>query len=201
MKSEDLVELDVTATNKNGAALRSLQPYVYRCEKLWCGENKLDSEAIQILCELLESANLRHLGLGWTNIENNELRELQKAIKDNKTLLALWLIGNKLEEEDVEKLHQNLLDSSLLVTGFSNDCLWEGWCDWILQRCQVCDSETLVYFLIKIFHGISQNQSFVWMPKWCEDLQVLLKDRIGTCRKEDIKKKLEKLEHTISLHC
>ncbi|XP_067850869.1 NACHT, LRR and PYD domains-containing protein 3-like [Heptranchias perlo] len=234
MRIGDLMELDLTATNINSAILRNLKPYLHQCERLWCGENKLDLEAIKVLCDLLKSPDykLKLLGLGWTDIGNDELRELCNALKDNKTLQELWiegnnadyegisgftaipstnttlqkvvLIGHNLKEEDVVKLTQNPnpSNSSLIITGFSDDCdQWGGWCDWILQRCQACDSEKLVRFLIKIFNDFLQNQTCIWMPRWCEELLALLQVRIRKCRTEDIKEKLEKLSETISLHC
>ncbi|GCB81635.1 hypothetical protein scyTo_0022541 [Scyliorhinus torazame] len=64
MKIGDLEELDLTATNINSAALRNLQPYLNQCERLWCGENKLDFEAIGLLCELLRSPDYKLKLLG-----------------------------------------------------------------------------------------------------------------------------------------
>ncbi|XP_078068280.1 NACHT, LRR and PYD domains-containing protein 3-like isoform X2 [Mustelus asterias] len=205
MKIGDLEELDLTATNINSAALKNLQPYLHQCERL---------------C------------LGWTDIGNNELRELCDALKDNKTLQELWiegsnadyggisgfteipstnttlkkvvLIGHCLQEEDLTKLSESLKpsNSGLLITGFSDDHdQWEGWCDWILQRCQLCDNEKLNHFLMKIFNEFLQNKTFMWMPQWCKELQQLLKDRIRKCKTEEIRNKLEKLKETISRHC
>ncbi|XP_041055736.1 NACHT, LRR and PYD domains-containing protein 3-like isoform X1 [Carcharodon carcharias] len=234
MKIGDLEELDLTATNINSAALKNLQPYLHQCERLWCGENKLDFEAIKFLCELLKSPDykLKLLGLGWTDIGNNELRELCDALKDNKTLQELWvegnnadydgisgftaipstnttlkkvvLVGHCLQEEDLVKLSQSLKpsNSGFLITGFSNDHgQWKGWCDWVLQRCQLCDNEKLVHFLIKIFNKFLQNQTFTWMSQWCKELQELLQDRIRKCKTEETKNKLQKLKETISRHC
>ncbi|XP_038648816.1 NACHT, LRR and PYD domains-containing protein 1 homolog isoform X2 [Scyliorhinus canicula] len=205
MKIGDLEELDITATNIDSAALRNLQPYLKQCERL---------------C------------LGWTDIGNNELKELCDALKDNKTLQELWiegsnadydgisgftaipstnttlkkvvLVGHCLREEDLVRLSQSLKPSNLgfLITGFSDDRdQWEGWCDWILQRCQVCDSEKLVYFLIKIFNEFLQNKTFLWMLQWCKELQEILQDRIRKCKTEATRNKLEKLKDTISRHC
>ncbi|XP_067903187.1 NACHT, LRR and PYD domains-containing protein 3-like isoform X1 [Heterodontus francisci] len=202
----DLQELDLTATNINSAALKNLQPYLHQCERLWCGENKLDLDAIKFLCELLKSPDykLKLLGLGWTDVGNNELRELCDALKDNKTLQELWLIGHCLQEEEIVKLYRGLnpSNSSLLITGFSDDHnQWEGWCHWVLQRCRLCDSEKLIHFLIKIFNEFLQKKTFVWMPQWCKELQDLLQDRIRKCRSEEIKTKLKKLKETISQYC
>ncbi|XP_072898432.1 LOW QUALITY PROTEIN: NLR family CARD domain-containing protein 3-like [Hemitrygon akajei] len=135
----DVVELDVTATNISGLGLRTLQPYLKHCESLWCGENKLDSEAIHFLSELLKSQDyrLKLLGLGWTDIGNKELREICDALKENRTLQELWIegsnadydgisafaavssnnstlkkvvfIGHRLAEEDAARLKQELL--------------------------------------------------------------------------------------------
>ncbi|XP_072439853.1 NACHT, LRR and PYD domains-containing protein 3-like [Chiloscyllium punctatum] len=233
MRIGDLEELDLTATNINTTALKSLQPFLHQCERLWCGENKLDFEAIKFLCELLKSPDykLKLLGLGWTDIGNNELRELCDALKDNETLQELWiegcnadydgvsgftaisstnttlkkvvLIGNCLQEKDLVKLSQKLnpSNSGFLITGFNDDhSQWVGWCDWILQRCQLCDNEKLVYFLIKIFNNLLQNSTFTWMPQWCKELQALLQNRIQKCMSEEIRTKLEKLKEMISQH-
>ncbi|XP_060790881.1 NACHT, LRR and PYD domains-containing protein 3-like isoform X3 [Neoarius graeffei] len=90
-------ELDLTGTNISTEALRDLQPYLLRCEKLWLGENNLDLEAIKVVADVLQASNiLKDIGLGWTDIGDEHLFVLTNAMKTNQTLAELWMEGNRL---------------------------------------------------------------------------------------------------------
>ncbi|XP_066575852.1 NACHT, LRR and PYD domains-containing protein 3-like [Amia ocellicauda] len=94
--SGNISELDLTATNITTESLRDLQPNLLRCEKLWLGENNLDAEAMHVLAEVLQSSdNLQYLGLGWTNIGDEEFSILSEGLRTNRSLLELWIEGNR----------------------------------------------------------------------------------------------------------
>ncbi|XP_051900916.1 NACHT, LRR and PYD domains-containing protein 3-like isoform X2 [Pristis pectinata] len=202
----DVVELDVTATNISGEGLRTLQPYLQQCESLWCGENKLDSEAISCLCELLKSRNyrLKLLGIEGCSADYDGILDFASVSSTNSTLKKVVFIGHSLEEGDTERLKQELSPAALglIVAGFCDDRqLWQGWCDWVRQRCYTCTDDKLLHFLHKIFPCHRPSSRLWWVQQWCTALQELLQERIDRCRLAETRRKLQKLQGTISLHC
>ncbi|KAJ1206268.1 hypothetical protein NDU88_001677 [Pleurodeles waltl] len=192
----DILEIDLTATNINTVLLKQLQPYFHRCLKIWLGENNLDMEAVKVVCGVLGSprCKLEALGLGWTNIQNEEFLELGASLKSNSTLQGLWIegngiaydavetfleltsfnntlneivvVGNKLCKDDVAKLRANPR-GSLIIAGFNDDRdFWQEWCNWIFQRCEVCSDEKLVSFLSKVCRGMRLSRSEDKDPEW-----------------------------------
>ncbi|XP_069486802.1 NACHT, LRR and PYD domains-containing protein 3-like [Ambystoma mexicanum] len=192
----DILELDLTATNISSRLIAQLQPYLYRCLRIWLGENALDMEAVKVLCGVLDSpqCKLELLGLGWTNLQNEEFLELYPCLKNNHTLQGLWIegndityaavetfseittfnntlehvvmVGNKLRESDIANL-RTCPSGSLIVASFSDDRdFWKGWCNWIFQRCEVCSDEKLVTFLSKVCRGVSLSRIQEKDPEW-----------------------------------
>lgn len=102
----EIAELDLTATLVNAHYLEKLQPYLHRCRNLWLGENNLDLKAIQIICNVLKTPNckINLLGLGWTQLEDEEFLELYKCLPHNRSLTGLWLEGNNISYKAIEQL-------------------------------------------------------------------------------------------------
>ncbi|XP_033891289.3 NACHT, LRR and PYD domains-containing protein 3-like isoform X1 [Acipenser ruthenus] len=223
--SGTIYELDLTATNISTEALRDLQPYLHRCVKLWLGENDLDVEAMQVLGEVLQSTDskMQYLGLGWTNIGDEELTELLEPLRKNRTLKQIWIEGNSVgykglskfvelyskntslkviaiwnnvNEEEAEKLKRES-PVDFFTISFNDDSMWQGWGEWILQRCEVSNDEKLVSVIAKLCNPSGYNLSIGWVQQWYTTLGQLIRTRREHCHAEDIKRKLEKLEKTL----
>nr|XP_015200607.1 PREDICTED: NACHT, LRR and PYD domains-containing protein 3-like [Lepisosteus oculatus] len=220
--SGNIAELDLTATNITTESLRDLQPLLYRCEKLWLGDNKLDVEAMQVLAEVLCSTqNMQYLGLGWTDIGNEELMVLFEALNENRSLRELWIEGNRVsykglsafselnpatsllqtvvavwnevDKEEEDKL-RSISPERFFVISFTDDAFWQEWGKWVLQRCEVNSDEKLVNFLCKVCNVSILNLEICWVQQWYTKLKHLVRSRIAQCNDDSIRKKLEKFE-------
>ncbi|KAM4536677.1 NACHT, LRR and PYD domains-containing protein 12-like isoform 2-T3 [Odontesthes bonariensis] len=86
----DISELDLTGTGVSCDTLKDIQPLLLRCNRLWLGENNLDMDAVQVIADVLKvSESITHLGLGWSNIGDDELQALTGAIRVKKRLQEL----------------------------------------------------------------------------------------------------------------
>ncbi|CAN2388940.1 LRR and PYD domains-containing protein 3-like [Pristimantis euphronides] len=182
----EIDELDLTATHVDADYLKKLQPYLHRCKKLWLGENNLDIEAITILSSTLMSPDckIELLGLGWTQLEDEEFLQLCKCLPHNRSLTGLWLEGNNINYSAIEQLsdiasfnstlcHVVLLGNNLhrenittlkakshkniIVAHIDENFgqdFWQGWWDWIFHRCKICNDEKIVSFLTKVYRGL-----------------------------------------------
>lgn len=223
----EIDELDLTATHVNAHCLEKLQPYLYRCSHLWLGENNLDLKAIRIICNILISPDCKVnlLGLGWTQLEDEEFLELFKCLPHNRSLTGLWLegnnisykaieqisdissvnsnlqhivlLGNNLQADDITALKKNSLKSVIAAHIDENfgQVFWEGWWDWIFQRCKMCNDEKIVSFLTKVYRGLSlcNGKETEWMRQWYTQLDSFLQDRIHRCAIKNISKRMEAL--------
>ncbi|KAM8939418.1 NACHT, LRR and PYD domains-containing protein 3-like [Pelodytes ibericus] len=224
----DIEELDLTATHVNGIYLSQLLPYLHRCKKLWLGENNLDSEAIKVICSLLASPDckLDALGIGWTNIEDEDFLEIYEALKCNCSLKGLWaegnniscsaieqfsdislfnttlehavFLGNKLQPDDLTILKAKP-QGKIIVAHIDSDFgeqFWQGWWNWIFQRCKMCSDEKIVVFLTKVYRGLGlcHGKNTAWMDNWYGEIDNFLQERIKNCSINNIKKKIEKLQ-------
>ncbi|XP_066430065.1 NLR family CARD domain-containing protein 3-like [Eleutherodactylus coqui] len=223
----EIDELDLTATHVDAGYLKKLQPYLHRCKKLWLGENNLDMEAITILSGILMSPDcqIELLGLGWTQLEDEEFLELCKSLPHNHSLTGLWLEGNNINYTAIEQLpdiaslnspllHMVLLGNNLhpenitalkakshksiivahIDEHYGKD-FWEGWWDWIFQRCKVCNDEKIVSFLTKVYRGLGlcDGRDTEWMRNWYMQIDEFLQRRIQQCSIKNIAKKMEDL--------
>ncbi|XP_063774401.1 NLR family CARD domain-containing protein 3-like isoform X1 [Pseudophryne corroboree] len=182
----DIAELDLTATHINAHYLEKLQPYLHRCKHLWLGENNLDIEAIKILSNVLMSPDCKmcYLGLGWTQLQDEEFLELYRCLPHNNSLTGLWLEGNNIsysaveQFSDISSLNSHLEHVVLLGNNLEPDDItalkakssksiiaahidenfgqdfWQGWWLWIFQRCKMCNDEKIVSFLTKVYRGL-----------------------------------------------
>ncbi|KAL6490558.1 hypothetical protein MHYP_G00009030 [Metynnis hypsauchen] len=213
-------EMDLTGTNITTEALRELQPYFLRCEKLWLGENSLDMEAIKLVADVLEASDiLKELGLGWTDIGDEELFLLTNAIKVKQTLTELWLEGNRISLAGLSSLSaltpsplkrvvviwnnvnvdegeqlNSLCPERCFTVSFTDDSMWEDWAKWVLQRCEVSSSEKLVTFLHKVCDRSVCSLEVSWAKTFYVDLTRLIRTRIEQCLEEDVLRKLKKFE-------
>ncbi|KAG9480305.1 hypothetical protein GDO78_012011 [Eleutherodactylus coqui] len=223
----EIDELDLTATHVDAGYLKKLQPYLHRCKRLWLGENNLDMEAITILSGILMSPDcqIELLGLGWTQLEDEEFLELCKSLPHNHSLTGLWLEGNNINYTAIEQLpdiaslnspllHMVLLGNNLhpenitalkakshksiivahIDEHYGKD-FWEGWWDWIFQRCKVCNDEKIVSFLTKVYRGLGlcDGRDTEWMRNWYMQIDEFLQRRIQQCSIKNIAKKMEDL--------
>ncbi|XP_031707297.1 NACHT, LRR and PYD domains-containing protein 12-like [Anarrhichthys ocellatus] len=86
-----IAELDLTGTGVSREALRDIQHLLLRCNRLWLGENKIDIKTAQVIADVLQvSESITHLGLGWSDIGDDELLTLSSAIRVKKNLQELW---------------------------------------------------------------------------------------------------------------
>ncbi|XP_068126868.1 NACHT, LRR and PYD domains-containing protein 3-like [Hyperolius riggenbachi] len=182
----DIEELDLTATHVNAHYLEKLQPYLYRCKNLWLGENYLDLNAVKIICNVLMSSEckIKCLGLGWTQLEDEEFLELCKCLPYNRSLTGLWLEGNNITYKAIEQFYNTssvnsdlehivllgnnvqpaeiealraISQKNIIVTCIDENYgreFWEDWWDWIFQRCKMCNDEKIVTFLTKVHLGL-----------------------------------------------
>ncbi|XP_018414478.1 PREDICTED: protein NLRC3-like [Nanorana parkeri] len=223
----EIDELDLTATHVNAHYLEKLQPYLYRCRQLWLGENKLDLKAIRIICNVLMSPDckMQLLGLGWTQIEDEEFLELYKCLPHNRSLTGLWLEGNNITNKaieqfsDISAVNSNLKHIVLLGNNLQSEDIvaikakslksiivahidenfgqefWEGWWDWIFQRCKMCNDEKIVSFLSKVYRGLSlcNGKETEWMKHWYTQVDSFLQERIRHCAIRNISKRMNDL--------
>ncbi|XP_073445379.1 NACHT, LRR and PYD domains-containing protein 3-like [Dendrobates tinctorius] len=225
----EISELDLTATHVDAGYLKKLQPYLYRCKKIWLGENNLNIEAIAILSNILMSPDCRMelLGLGWTQLEDKEFLELCKCLPHNRSLTGLWiegnninytaieqfsdvssfnstlrhvvLLGNNLHPENITALkaksHQSIIVAHI-DEKYGKD-FWQGWWDWIFQRCKLCNDEKIVSFLTKVYRGLGlcNGKDTEWMKDWYMQMDEFLQERIQQCSIKNIAKKMDALKH------
>ncbi|XP_071974670.1 NACHT, LRR and PYD domains-containing protein 3-like [Engystomops pustulosus] len=223
----EIEELDLTATHVDAAYLKKLQPYLYRCKRLWLGENNLDIDAISILSSVLMSpeCKMELLGLGWTQLEDDEFLELYRCLPHNCSLTGLWLEGNNITFEAIEVFsdissfnstlrHVVLLgnnlqpenitalkgksDKSIIVAHIDETYgkdFWQGWWEWIFQRCKICNDEKIVSFLTKVYRGLGlcDGKEAKWMNDWYIQINAFLQERIQQCSIKNIAKKMEDL--------
>ncbi|XP_056407773.1 NLR family CARD domain-containing protein 3-like [Hyla sarda] len=224
----EIDELDLTATHVDASYLEKLQPYLHRCRKLWLGENNLDIEAITILSGILMSPDckIELLGLGWTQLEDEEFLELYRCLPHNRSLTGLWLegnninytaiqqfsdissfnstlrhvvlLGNNVDPENItalkEKTHKSIIVAHI-DENYGKD-FWQGWWDWIFQRCKICNDEKIVSFLTKVYRGLGlcDGKDAEWMKDWYMQINGFLQERIQQCSIRNIARKMEDLK-------
>ncbi|KAF7669029.1 hypothetical protein LDENG_00263980 [Lucifuga dentata] len=182
-------ELDLTRTDVSTEALRDIQPHLLRCEKLWLGENSLNMDTVKVVADvLLVSDSLTYLGVGWTNIGNDELLALSSAIRVKKKLKELWMEGNQVSHggllslidltpnplRNIVAIWNDLTDSEAeslcaiftektITVNFTDDIMWEAWGKWVFNRCEVSSNEKLVMVL----HKVSLNGTVFFFLSGC----------------------------------
>ncbi|XP_036968485.1 protein NLRC3-like [Acanthopagrus latus] len=213
-------ELDLTGTGVSYEALRDMQPLLLRCESLWLGENNLSMDAVQVIADVLqESESITYLGLGWTDIGDNELLALANAIRMKPKLQQLWMEGNRVTQRGllslmdltpdplnkVVAIWNDLTDTESQCTkesitvNFTDDNTWEGWGAWVFRRCEVSSNEKLVMVLHKVCNISVHCLEAQWAKTFYRKLAQLITSRIECCTEDDMRKKLKRFESVLNL--
>ncbi|XP_026188678.1 NACHT, LRR and PYD domains-containing protein 3-like isoform X2 [Mastacembelus armatus] len=217
-----LSELDLTGTGVSCEVLRDIQPLLLGCESLWLGENNLDMDTVQVIAAVLqESDNIIHLGVGWSNIGDEELLALCSAIRIKKKLQELWMEGNQVSYRgllsltdltpvplkrvvaiwnDLTDRDPELLSTQQSITvNFTDDEMWEAWGNWVLKRCEVSSNEKLVMVLHKVCNISVGCLEVRWVKTFYEKLSQFIKHRIELCTEDDdVCKKLKMYESILN---
>ncbi|KAK7909712.1 hypothetical protein WMY93_014396 [Mugilogobius chulae] len=178
LTSGPIAELDLTGTGLTSKGLTILYPHLMRCENLWLGDNNLDKGTVWIIADVLQKSDIIiDLGIGWSNIGDDELIILSNAIRENKQLKELWMEGNRVSQlglqsladltphplrkivaiwnnvEDIDSLDSTSMQKSI-ATNFSEDEMWEDtwgqWGEWVLKRCEDSTNDKLITVLHKV---------------------------------------------------
>ncbi|XP_069026459.1 NACHT, LRR and PYD domains-containing protein 3-like [Embiotoca jacksoni] len=215
-------ELDLTGTGVSCSALRDIQPLLLRCESLWLGENNLDMDAVQVIADVLQvSESITYLGLGWSNIGDEELLALCRAIRVKKKLKELWMEGNRVSYRGLLSLSdltpdplkkvvaiwnnstdgepESLCNQESINVNFTDDSTWEGWGQWVFKRCEVSSNDKLVMVLHKVCNVSVHCLEAQWAKTFYSQLSQLIKDRIECCTEDDMCKKLKKFDRILDL--
>ncbi|XP_062240303.1 protein NLRC3-like [Platichthys flesus] len=215
-------ELDLTGTGVSCEALRDIQPLLLRCESLWLGENNLDMDSVQVIADVLQvSDSMTHLGIGWSNVGDDELLVLSSAIRVKKKLMELWMEGNRVScrgllsfsdltpnplkkvvaiWNDLNDTEPELRCSQESITvNFSDDSMWEAWGEWVFKRCEVSSNDKLVMVLQKVCNVSVHYLEAQWARTFYKQLSQLIKNRIESCTEDDMCKKLRKFENSLDL--
>ncbi|KAM3937160.1 NACHT, LRR and PYD domains-containing protein 3-like [Leptodactylus fuscus] len=168
---------------------------------------------------------LELLGLGWTQLADKEVLELYKCLPHNRSLTGLWLEGNNISYTAIEKFsdissfnstlnhvvllgnnlnHEDITDlkakqdKNIIVAHIDENYgkdFWQGWWDWIFQRCKICNDEKIVSFLTKVYRGLGlcNGKNTEWMKDWYMEINYFLQERIHQCSIKNIAKKMEDL--------
>ncbi|XP_010792878.1 NACHT, LRR and PYD domains-containing protein 3-like [Notothenia coriiceps] len=217
----EILELDLTGTGVSCEALRDIQPLLLRCNRLWLGENILGMDAARVIADVLQvSEHLQQLGIGWTDIGDDELLALSGAIRANKKLEELWLEGNRVSYRGLLSLSDltpyplkkivaiwnDLADTDpdsfctqeSITVSFTDDGIWEGWGKWVFKRCEVSSNDKLVTVLHKVCNISVHCLEGQWASNFYKQLLQLIKQRIEICTEDDMLRKLEKFETILS---
>ncbi|XP_034425354.1 protein NLRC3-like [Hippoglossus hippoglossus] len=215
-------ELDLTGTGVSCEALRDIQPLLLRCESLWLGENNLDMDSVQVIADVLQvSDTMTHLGIGWSNLGDDELLVLSSAIRVKKKLVELWMEGNRVScrgllslsdltpnpLEKVVAIWNDLTDTEpeprcsqeSITVNFTDDDMWESWGEWVFKRCEVSSNEKLETVLHKVCKVSVHYLEAQWARTFYKQLSQLIKHRIESCTEDDMCKKLRKFENILDL--
>ncbi|XP_068611769.1 protein NLRC3-like [Brachionichthys hirsutus] len=216
----NISELDLTGTGVTHKGLRDIQPLLLRCENLWLGENDLDMDAVQVIVEVLqESDSIINLGIGWSNIGDDELLAISGAIRLKGTLKELWMEGNRASSRGLRSLcdlvpnplrkvvaiwndvndAESLCGGESIIVNFTDDSSWNSWGEWVFKRCEVSTNDKLVTVLRKVCNISVHCLEVQWAKALYRKLAQLVKDRVDTCTEEDMRKKLKMFDSVLNL--
>ncbi|XP_075999960.1 NLR family CARD domain-containing protein 3-like [Genypterus blacodes] len=216
----NIFELDLTKTDVSFEALKDIQPHLIRCERIWLGENHFDMDTVNVISDVLHvSERLAYLGIGWSDIGDDELLTLSNAIRVKGKLEELWMEGNRISSRGLLSLSDltpnplkrivaiwnDLTDAEAefvsaasteksITVNFTEDIMWEKWGEWVFNRCEVSSNEKLLMVLHKVCNRpvhLLENQ---WATIFYKRLSQLIKSRIENCTEEDICKKLRRFQ-------
>ncbi|XP_037336365.2 NLR family CARD domain-containing protein 3-like [Pungitius pungitius] len=217
----EISELDLTGTGVSCEALRDIQPLLLRCNRLWLGENNLDMNTAHVIADVLQlSESITQLGLGWSDIGDDELLALSSAIRVKKNLQELWMEGNRVSFKGLLSLSDltpnplkrivaiwnDLTDTDpyyfcpqeSITVSFTDDCMWTAWGEWVFKRCEVSSNEKLVMVLRKVCNISVHCLEVEWAKTFYQQLSQLIKQRIECCTEDDMCRKLKKFENILN---
>ncbi|XP_028419482.1 NLR family CARD domain-containing protein 3-like [Perca flavescens] len=218
----NILELDLTGTGVSCEALRDMQPLLLRCNKLWLGENNLNMDTAQVIADVLRaSESITHLGIGWSDIGDEELLALSNAIRVKKRLQELWMEGNRVSYKGLLSLRdltpnplkrvvaiwndltdtdpESLCTQESITVSFTDDDMWAAWGEWVFKRCEVSSNDKLVTVLHKVCNISVHCLESQWAKTFYKQLLQLIKHRIECCTEDDMCKKLKKFESILNL--
>lgn len=103
------------------------------------------------------------------------------------------MLGNNLNPENIIALKAKSQKSIIVAhidENYGKD-FWQGWWDWIFQRCKICNDEKIVSFLTKVYRGLGlcDGKDSGWMKDWYTQMDGFLQERIQQCSIKNIAKK------------
>ncbi|KAM8897844.1 NACHT, LRR and PYD domains-containing protein 3-like isoform 2-T2 [Spinachia spinachia] len=217
----EISELDLTGTGVSCEALRDIQPLLLRCNRLWLGENNVDMNTAHVIADVLQvSESITHLGLGWSDVGDDELLALSTAIGVKRNLQELWMEGNRVSYKGLLSLSDltpnplkkivaiwnDLTDTDpyffcpqeSITVSFTDDGMWTAWGKWVFKRCEVSTNEKLVMVLRKVCNISVHCLEVEWAKAFYQQLSQLIKQRIECCTEDDMGRKLKKFEHILN---
>ncbi|XP_056298434.1 NACHT, LRR and PYD domains-containing protein 3-like isoform X2 [Pseudoliparis swirei] len=216
-----ITELDLTGTGVSCDALRDIQPLLLRCQRLWLGENNLDMNTVQVIVDVLQvSESITNLGLGWSDIGDDELLAISSAIRVKKNLQELWMEGNRVTYKGLLSLRdltpnplkkvvaiwnditdtdrESFCTQESITVSFTDDDMWAAWGKWVFKRCEVSSNEKLVTVLHKVCNISVHCLEAQWAKTFYKELSQLIKHRIECCTEDDMSKKLNKFDQILN---
>ncbi|XP_039679128.1 uncharacterized protein LOC120573456 isoform X2 [Perca fluviatilis] len=179
-------------------------------------------DTAQVIADVLRvSESITHLGLGWSDIGDDELLALSSAIRVKKKLQELWMEGNRVSYKGLLSLRDltpnplktvvaiwnNLTDTDpeslctqeSITVSFTDDDMWAAWGEWVFKRCEVSSNDKLVTVLHKVCNISVHCLEAQWAKTFYKQLLQLIKHRIECCTEDDMCKKLKKFERILNL--
>ncbi|KAM6894350.1 NACHT, LRR and PYD domains-containing protein 3-like [Lycodopsis pacificus] len=216
-----IAELDLTGTGVSCEALRDIQHLLLRCNRLWLGENNIDIKTAQVIADVLQvSDSITHLGLGWSDIGDDELLAISGAIRVKRNLQELWMEGNRVSYKGLLSLsdltpnplkkvvaiwndltdtdRESFCTQESITVSFSDDEMWGAWGEWVFKRCEVSSNEKLVTVLHKVCNISVRCLKTQWAKTFYKQLSQLIKHRIECCTEEDMSKKLKRFDRILN---
>ncbi|MEQ2199033.1 hypothetical protein XENOCAPTIV_023201 [Xenoophorus captivus] len=179
-------------------------------------------DAVQVIADVLKvSENITHLGLGWTNIGDDELQALCTAIQVKKKVQELWLEGNRVSHRGLlsladltpdplqtivviwnnlyEKESACVCSQDRITVNFTDEEMWQEWGKWVFKRCEVSSNEKLLAVLYKVCNMSNDSLELQWAKTFYSQLSQLIKRRIQCCTEDDMCKKLQRFDRILNL--
>lgn len=108
---------------------------------------------------------------------------------------AIW---NELTDSEAESVSGISTEKSITVN-FTDDIMWEGWGEWVFNRCEVSSNEKLVTVLHKVCNTSVHLMETQWAKIFYKRISQLIKIRIESCTEEDMCKKLRKFDRILDI--
>uniref|UniRef100_A0AAY5EZ69 NACHT domain-containing protein n=1 Tax=Electrophorus electricus TaxID=8005 RepID=A0AAY5EZ69_ELEEL len=174
--------------------IQELQPQSLRINLSDVSLSLMDHNAVKYFLSEIQMT-IFELDLTGTNTSAKALKDLEPYLLRCENLCAIW---NNVTDDEAERLN-SLYPGQCFVVSFTDDSMWEGWAQWVLQRCEVSSSEKLVTFLQKVCDISLCSLESSWARTFFGTLTQLIRTRIEQCLEEDVRRKLVKFEAILNL--